>query len=549
MSSDQGAEEFDAVVVGAGFGGLYMIHRLRQAGRSVRVFEAGGGVGGTWYWNRYPGARCDVESLDYSYSFSEDLQQEWEWTERYAGQPEILRYLDHVADRFGLREHIRFDTRVEAATWDEETARWQVRTSQGDEVSAHFLVMATGCLSSANMPKIDGIYSFAGETYHTGQWPHEGVDFTGKRVGIIGTGSSAVQSIPIIAAQADQLTIFQRTATYSVPARNGPLDPEEQATVKATYQAMREQNRLMPAAFGARMKIGEKSALEVEEEERRRVFEETWDYGGFALMLSFTDLGIDKSANDIAADFVREKIHSVVSDPGVADLLTPKQVIGCKRLCLDTNYFETFNRANVRLVDVSSAPIEAITPTGLRTGGEDFEFDAIVFATGFDAMTGSLSRIDIKGRGGQTLNEAWHAGPITYLGLGVPGFPNMFTVSGPGSPSVLTNMVVSIEQHVDWIADCIDYVQSHGHASIEATQASADEWVGYVNSVADVTLFPTCNSWYLGANVPGKPRVFMPLPGFPPYVEQCNDVAANNYRGFELRGSGVVGAGVGVGLP
>jgi cyclohexanone monooxygenase len=526
--------EVDVVVVGAGFAGLYALHRLRGAGFSTHVFEAGSGVGGTWYWNRYPGARCDVESLEYSYQFDEDLQQEWEWTERYAGQPEILRYLEHVADRFDLRRDIQFDTRVTGASFDEGERRWHVETDDGATTTAHHVVMATGCLSSANVPDIPGLDTFAGPVHHTGRWPHDGVDFTGRRVGVIGTGSSAIQAIPIIAEQAGQLVVFQRTPNYSVPARNRPLDPGEQRAVKADYAGLRARNRMMPTGFGSRTKFPVMSALEAAEHERRLEYEERWERGGFGFLAAYTDLTIDRGSNDTAAEFVREKIRGIVEDPAVAAVLTPSQVIGCKRLCLDSGYFETFNRPNVRLVDIAAEPIEAITPTGVTVGGEEHELDCLVFATGFDAMTGTLLSMDIKGRAGLTLGEAWHAGPRTYLGLGVPGFPNLFVITGPGSPSVLTNMVVSIEQHVDWITDCLEHLRAEGIETIEAEEEAAARWVAYVNSVAELTLFPTCNSWYLGANIPGKTRVFMPLPGFPPYAEQCADVAADGYRGFVL---------------
>jgi len=531
---DAVGREVDAVVVGAGFAGLYMLHRLRGAGFTAHGFEVGDGVGGTWYWNRYPGARCDVESLEYSYSFDDDLQREWEWTERYASQPEILRYLEHVADRFDLRRDIQFETRVTSAIFNETAARWTVMTDRDDVLSARFLITAMGCLSSANFPQIPGLDSFAGEVFHTGRWPHEDVDFTGKRVGVIGTGSSGIQSIPIIAQQAAQLTVFQRTPNYSVPARNAPLDPEEQRAVKERYGELRANNLLSPTGFGSRLPVPEHLALDVDEETRRKEFEARWDRGGFGFLGSFLDLTLDKKANDTAAQFVREKIVDIVHDRDVAALLSPTQVIGCKRLCIDTGYFDTFNRPNVRLVDISDSPIEAITPTGIRANGEDHELDCIVFATGFDAMTGSLLRVDIRGRDGATLRDEWHAGPRTYLGLGVPKFPNLFIITGPGSPSVLTNMVVSIEQHVDWITECIERLRADEVRTIEADVDAADRWVEYVNSIADLTLFPTCNSWYLGANVPGKPRVFMPLPGFPPYAEQCSHVAANGYEGFTL---------------
>ena len=528
------ASRVDAAVVGAGFAGLYMVHRLTRAGLTVAAFEAGSGVGGTWYWNRYPGARCDVESLEYSYGFDDALQQEWNWTERYASQPEILRYLEHVADRFDLRRHFDFDTRVESATFDEVEQRWTVQASGGQVVSAQFVIMATGCLSNANRPDLPGLERFAGDVFLTAQWPHGGVDFSGQRVGVIGTGSSGVQSIPIIAEQAEQLVVFQRTPNYSVPARNAPLDPAEQRKVKSDYMGLRSANRATMVGFGSRLPLPEPSALAVDEHDRLRVFESRWERGGLSFLGAFADVPFDAKANETAAEFVRAKIRDIVPDPVTAELLTPTQVIGCKRLCIDSGYFETFNRPNVRLVDIRSRPIDEVTETGVIVGGELFELDCLVFATGFDAMTGALLAVDIRGRAGFTLRDAWAAGPRTYLGLGVPDFPNLFTITGPGSPSVLTNMVVSIEQHVEWITDCIEYLRATGHHTIEATPDAADQWVAYVNSVADLTLFPTCNSWYLGANVPGKPRVFMPLPGLPPYVATCENVAANGYEGFVL---------------
>ena len=531
--------DYDVVIVGSGFAGMYMLHRARGIGLSARVFEAGDGVGGTWYWNRYPGARCDVESMEYSYQFSEELQQEWEWTERYATQPEILGYANHVADRFDLRRDIQFDTRVLSATYDDATCRWTVRTQDANtcdetEATAQFLIMATGCLSSARIPDFPGLDRFEGETFHTGRWPHDGVDFSGKRVAVIGTGSSGIQSIPIIARQARELVVFQRTASYSVPAYNAPLDEEEKRKIKENYADFRAQNSLMPTAIGSRLPMPEVSALEVDPAERERIYEERWEQGGLPFLGAFIDLLIDRQANDTAAAFVRTKIHEIVKDPEVADRLTPNTVIGCKRLCVDTGYFATFNRDNVELVDVSTEPVSEITAQGLRVGDREFDFDCIVFATGFDAMTGALLSIDIRGRDGRTLQEAWAEGPRTYLGLNSVGFPNFFTISGPGSPSVLTNMIVSIEQHVNWITDCIEYLRENGHRRIEATLEAQDAWVDFVNMVADFTLFPSCNSWYLGANVPGKPRVFMPLLGFPTYAAKCDDVAAKGYEGFAL---------------
>ena len=533
----QRGDQFDAVIVGAGFAGMYMLHTLREHGFRARVFEVADDVGGTWYWNRYPGARCDVESLEYSYSFSPELEQEWDWTERYAGQPEILRYAQHVADRFDLRRDIQFSTRVQAADFDDESTGWTIvtRSSDGSEQTtrSRFLVMAVGCLSSTNLPEFPGRDTFAGPSYHTGTWPHEGVDFTGKRVAVIGTGSSAVQSIPLIAQQAAHLTVFQRTPAYTVPAHNRPLTPDEIAEVKADYRALRAANRQMSGGFGARSPRGEISALEVADDERSAEYARRWDVGGFTFLGGFNDLLLNPDSNETAAQFVREKIADTVHDPATAALLTPTHVIGCKRLCIDTGYYETFNRANVTLVDVSEQPIEQITPTGVRVGGIGYEVDAIVYATGFDAMTGSLLKINARGPS-TSLQNAWAAGPRTYLGLAVHGLPNMFTISGPGSPSVLTNMITSIEQHVEWIRDCMVAMRANRQHRIEATEAAQEGWVEYVNAVASMTLFPTCNSWYLGANVPGKNRVFMPLPGFPPYAEQCAAVAANGYDGFAL---------------
>ena len=527
--------ELDVLIVGAGFAGLYMLHRLRSAGLEAIAYEAGSGIGGTWFWNRYPGARCDIESIEYSYQFSEELQRDWEWSERYATQPEILRYVEHVAERFDLLPHVELNTRVNSATFDETTGRWSVETDRG-VVSAQFCIMATGCLSSMNTPDFKGLDSFEGSWFHTGRWPHEGVDFTDQRVGMIGTGSSAIQSIPLIAQEASHLTVFQRTANYSVPAHNGPLDPERVREFKADIAGFRERNSQLP--FGAGFKLNLAKALESTSEQRQSEYDERWATGGLGFVAAFLDLLIDREANDTAAKFLRQKIRETVKDAAVAELLSPDLVVGCKRLCVDTGYFETFNRPNVTLVDVSKAPIEEITRNGLRTNGEEYELDAIVFATGFDAMTGALLSIDIRGRGGMTLREKWAEGPRTYLGLGVSGFPNFFTITGPGSPSVLSNMIPSIEQHVNWIADCVEYMREHDYARIEATEEAQDAWVAHVNEVANGTLFPTCNSWYLGANVPGKPRVFMPYLGFPPYVQKCNEVAEKGYQGFSLDSAG-----------
>ena len=532
-------EAFDVVVVGAGFAGMYMLYRLRGLGLTVRVLERGGDVGGTWYWNRYPGARCDIESMEYSYQFSDALQQQWEWSERYAAQPEILRYANHVADRFDLRRDIRFDTRVEAAEFDASANRWQLTTESAPtqsagRLSAKFVVMATGCLSSTNVPDIPGLESFAGDTYHTGRWPHESINFAGKRVGVIGTGSSAIQAIPLIAEQARELVVFQRTANYSIPARNAPLDREFVAEIKSEYSEFRRLNSLQSPGFGSRIPKGGGNTLDATEEERQAEYRFRWAGGGFGFLGGYDDALVSKAANEKGAEFVRERIREIVADPGVAELLCPEQVIGCKRICLDTNYFQTYNRPNVRLVDVRTNPITAITADGLTTSTESFNLDCIVFATGFDAMTGSVLRVDIQGLGGKTLREKWAAGPRTYLGLSTAGFPNLFMISGPGSPSVLTDMIVSIEQHVNWVADCIAYVNAHELGRIDATTNAEDAWVDHVNALAEQTLYPTCNSWYLGANIPGKPRVFMPHLGFPPYVEKCEQVAAAGYEGFAL---------------
>lgn len=524
----------DITVVGAGFAGMYSIVKARENGMSVQVFEAGSDVGGTWYWNRYPGARCDVESVEYSYSFDEALQQEWEWTERYAPQPEILSYAQHVADRFDLRTDIQFNTRVLSAHFQEESNTWVTTTDAGDVITSRFVIFATGCLSSTNKPNFPGAEDFSGECYHTGEWPHEGVDFTGKTVGLIGTGSSGVQSIPIIAEQSQHLTVFQRTASYAVPARNESIDLDYVKQVKANYKAFRDLNRQQSSAFGGNTPRNPESALSVSDEERRAEFEKRWQVGGFAFLSSYQDFLLNKDANDLVAEFVREKISSIVKDPQVAHELMPDQVIGCKRLILDSGYFETFNRDNVSLVTVDKNPIERITQNGLVTGGKEYTFDVLVYATGFDAMTGSLLKIDIRGRNGVSLAEAWEAGPVTYLGLSTAGFPNMFMVSGPGSPSVLTNMIMSIEQHVEWIMDCMIHMNRNGHQVVETTTSFQDQWVQHVNMVAEFTLFPSCNSWYLGANVPGKPRVFMPLIGFPDYVVKCNEVVANDYEGFVM---------------
>jgi cation diffusion facilitator CzcD-associated flavoprotein CzcO len=534
--AEQARGSYDAVVIGAGFAGLYMLHRLREIGLSARVYEAGGGVGGTWYWNRYPGARCDSHSIHYSYSFSPELEQEWEWSELFASQPEILSYLNYVADRFDLRRDIQFETRVTAAHYDEAAKRWTVETDRGERVAAQFLITGVGCLSTPNTPSVAGLERFAGAVYHTGQWPHEGVDFSGLRVGVIGTGSSGIQVIPQIAKQAAHLTVFQRTANYSLPARNVPLTPEELARVKATYREIREANLAHPGGLYYEVGWEPTSALAVSDEERARVFEETWQRGSYALTRSYTDLLTSLEANQYLSEFVRAKIAEIVRDPEVARKLTPlDHPIGSKRIPIDTEYYQTFNRDNVSLVDVRAAPIETITPRGIRTSEAEYELDAIVFATGFDAMTGALLRIDIRGRAGLTLREKWAYGPRTFLGLQVAGFPNMFMITGPGSPSVLTNMPLAIEQHVDWIAECVVALRERDATTIEATEAAEEEWIAEVNEAATHTLYPLANNWYLGSNIPGKPRIFMPYAGgLVEYRRRCDAVAANGYAGFVL---------------
>lgn len=524
--------QFDAVVVGAGFAGMYMLHRLRNAGFSVRVFEAGDGVGGTWYWNRYPGARCDVESMEYSYSFSDDLQQEWQWTERYATQPEILRYLNHVADRFDLRPDISLSTTVLSADFDDEQAMWTVTLDGGVTVRAHYVIMASGCLSAARVPSFDGLDSYLGRTFHTGDWPLEGVDFSGQRVGVIGTGSSGVQIIPLIAGEAAQLVVFQRTPNFTMPARNAPLDPQRIAATKADYPQLREQARR--SRNGTLRVNHDESAVAADAQLRAERYEAGWELGGNDIVGSFADLMIDQRANDTLADFLRTKVRSIVTDERVGRALTAQHyAVGAKRMCLGTDYYETFNRDNVVLADLLEDPIEALVPNGIRTASTEYELDAIVFATGFDAMTGAILRVDIHGRDGRSLREDWADGPHTYLGLASAGYPNLFFITGPGSPSVLSNVVVSIEQHVEWIAEHLEYLRKNDLPVSEADLDAQQNWVAHVNEVASRTLMPKAASWYMGANVPGKPRVFMPyVGGVGPYRQICDDVAADDYRGF-----------------
>jgi cation diffusion facilitator CzcD-associated flavoprotein CzcO len=530
--------DFDAIVIGAGFAGLYALHKLRDdLHLRVRVFEAGDGVGGTWYWNRYPGARCDSESYYYCYSFSPELAEEWEWSGRYPEQPEIERYLNHVADRFDLRPDIQLSTRVTSATFDDETNGWEIRTDDDRTVTARFLVTAVGCLSAPLVPDIPGLDDFGGDIYYTATWPRDGVDFTGKRVALVGTGSSGIQATPPIAAQAERLTVFQRTPNFSIPARHGDFQPEDQRRIKEHYDEIFTATRESFAGFP--FALIDRTTMSVSPEEREEILEGLWEEGGFKFLWgSFIDLLIDPEANEIASEFIRNKIRATVKDPQTAELLCPQGYpYGAKRPPIDTEYYETFNRDNVSLVDISEHPIEVITPTGLRTADDEYEVDAIVFATGFDAMTGALLRMDIRGRDGLRLADAWEDGPRTMLGIQIAGFPNLFTVTGPGSPSVLMNMPVAIEYHVEWIADCIEYVLEHGWSRIEATAEAQDAWAEHVAEVGQASLFTKANSWYVGANVPGKARVVMPYAGGQPgYRMRCDAVADSGYEGFEFDG-------------
>jgi cation diffusion facilitator CzcD-associated flavoprotein CzcO/acetyl esterase/lipase len=534
---DGDTRDLDAVIVGAGMAGLYQLHKLRGDGFSAVVLEAADDVGGTWYWNRYPGARCDIESVDYSYSFDPKLEEEWQWSERYATQPEILRYLQHVADRYDLRRDIRFKTRVKNATWDEATSRWRIETVEGETYVARFYIMATGCLSMPKIPEIEGTERFKGPSYFTNSWPHAGVDFTGQRVAVIGTGSSAVQSIPLIAQQAKQLTVFQRTPAYSIPARNGPVKNSKRAAYEKDRAAYRQAARMSGA--GVPFERSLVSALAVSEEERRARYEEVWEGGELIPVgASFSDLITNEDANATMSNFVRDKIRATVKDKATAEALCGQDYpIATKRACLDTNYYETYNLPHVRLVDLKKTPIETVTETGIRTSAEDLPFDAIVYATGFDAMTGAILAVDVEGRDGVTLKQRWAHGPETYLGLMTKGFPNFFMITGPQSPSVLSNMAVSIEQHVDWISDTLHDMRAQGFDTIEPTQTAEDGWLQHCRDAAALTLFEHAKSWYTGANVAGKVRVLLPyVAGVDTYRLACDAVRAQGYLGFELKG-------------
>lgn len=522
----------DALVVGAGFSGLYLVHRLREMGLSFRAVDAGSDVGGTWYWNRYPGARCDIESVDYCFSFSDEIVQEWNWSERYPAQPEILAYLEFVADRLDLRRDITFDTTVVSAVWDEQDSTWTTTTDTGESIRARYLIMATGCLSVPSTPSIPGLEDFGGTVLHTGAWPLEDVDLTGQHVGVIGTGSSGIQAIPQIARRARRTTVFQRTPHFAMPARNAPLDPDYAADLKTRFEEYREVARHHPG--GTHRRFGTRSALEVEDAERTAEYEKHWANGGPDIQAAYTDLRNDLRANETAAEFVRGKIREIVDDPEVAETLVPKGYpFGTKRLCLEIDYWATYNRPDVELVDVLSHPIRRITETGVETTAGEHEVDTLVLATGFDAMTGALLRVDIVGRDGLSLRDAWAAGPRTYLGVATVGFPNLFTITGPGSPSVISNVVVSIEQHVEWVTDLIAHLDKNGLRTAEPRVEQQDAWVDEVNRAADATLFPIANSWYLGANVPGKPRVFMPyVGGVGHFRDVCDAEADAGYPSF-----------------
>ena len=540
-SNRQGLEDgdlYDAIIVGAGFSGLYQLHSLRdKLGLSAIVLEAGDGVGGTWYWNRYPGARCDSESHTYCYYFNDDLLKEWQWSERYPGQAEILKYLNFCADTLDLRRDIRFSQRVNRAVWDAAGYCWLVETNAGLQLKARFLITAVGCLSSANMPDIDGLSAFDGAIYHTGEWPHEAVDFTGKSVVVIGTGSTGIQAIPVIAQQAANVVVLQRTPNFSVPARNGPLADEFHQTFTQDIDMWRQKMRA--SRHGHPWVAPPRNLHETPEDERNAILEAGWQAGGLGFRESFCDILLDERSNDIMSDFIRSKIRNIVKDPATAEMLVPHDhPFGTKRPPIDTDYFETYNRENVTLVDIRHNPIKAVDRTGVcLEDGSHIAADVIVFATGFDAMTGALLKMGIVGRDGLTLADAWSEGPQTYLGMATHGFPNLFTITGPGSPSVLTNMPRAIEQHIDWITTLMSHANAQSVTLIEAELAAAREWTSHVTAAANETLLPQAgHSWYLGANVPGKPRVFMPYcKGLDVFRAHCAQVAADGYPGFSLR--------------
>ena len=529
--------DVDVVVVGAGFSGLYLLYRLRKAGFSTRVFERGGDVGGTWYWNRYPGARCDVESLQYSYSFDEQLQQDWHWPEKFSAQPDILAYANHVADRFNLKKDIEFNIEVKASWFDENLKTWKITTNTGEEINAQYFIMATGCISTTQIPNIKGLSDYVGNTFHTGDWPHEEVDFSGQSIAVIGTGSSGIQSIPVLAKQAKKLTVFQRTPNYSIPSQNEPMTKKYERSWKDVYSERRKEMRY--SAHGSLKDLNDVPALSVDEDQRQELYTKRWAIGGTGFLGSFNDLLTNADANYTAAEYVRQQIKRVVKDKETAEILCPRSYpIGTKRICIDTGYFETYNRENVKLVDISKKPIQRLVADGIIVDDQLYAFDSIIFATGFDAMTGSIFNVDIKGRGGLALKEKWNAGPKTYLGLMSASFPNLFMITGPGSPSVKSNMIMSIEQHVDLVIETLLSMRRKGLSVVEPELEAENKWVDHVQEVANKTLFPQANSWYMGANIPGKPRLFMPyIGGVGAYREICEEIVANNYRGFKFEKS------------
>jgi cation diffusion facilitator CzcD-associated flavoprotein CzcO/acetyl esterase/lipase len=532
-------QQVDVAVVGAGFAGLYILHRLRKAGFSAVVLEEAGDVGGTWYWNRYPGARCDIQTIDYSYTFDPELEKAWTWSEKYATQPEILRYLGFVADRYELRRDIRFGTKVKQATWDDASERWLVSTDNGANVSCRHYIMATGCLSAPKPPEIDGVKDFKGEVYFTGRWPHDGVNLKGKRVVVIGTGSSGIQSIPLIAADAAQLTVFQRTPNFALPAGNGPQPADRKTLFEGDRAAYREQARWSMAGVPYPQQTA--VSWQLSDAERRERFEKAWAAGDLVHSLTqlWADQAVDVDGNTIVGDLIREKIREVVKDPEIAAALTPHDhPFGAKRPCLDTNYYATYNRPNVTLVNLRQEPIKEITADGITTDRRSFDVDVIVFATGFDAMTGAILAVHpITGRGGKPLSSVWAHGPQTYLGLTVAGFPNLFMITGPGSPSVLSNMAVSIEQHADWVVDRLIALRDAGFTSMEATETAQAGWTRHMADCSMLTLHRLANTWYTGANVPGKAQGVMPYTGgVGPYRSICNEVVGRGMLGFKLKG-------------
>ena len=526
--------EFDVVVIGAGFSGMYALYRLRNSGLRVKGFETASGPGGTWYWNRYPGARVDIESMVYSYSFDEELEQQWHWPEHFSPQQDLEIYANYVADHFGIREQIQFETTVTRLRFDERANRWHLSTDRGEHVLAKFVIAATGSLSATNIPDFPGVESFRGQWYHTSRWPKDGVDFTGKRVGIIGTGSTGIQVVPVVAREAKHLTVFQRTANFSIPCRNRPIDPDYEQDYKENYRLYREMMKSTKSAAVLRGQIY-RSVFDVTAEEREAILNEAWQSGnGFRFTATFSDIRTDIKANDVVAEFIRRKIRETVHDQEVAELLCPKtHPLGTKRMCLDSGYYETFNRDNVSLVDVRANPIQEITRTGLRTTAGEHELDLLIYATGFDAMTGSMTRMNVTGVGGVDLRDKWVNGPTNYLGFFVAGFPNLLMIHGPGSPSVLAQMIMGAEWQVDWIGDLLEHMTKSEHERFDSTTDWEDAWGREVEAAADATLFKRADSWYIGANIPGKPRVFMVyVGGFDVYTRRCTEAAQRGYEGL-----------------